>query len=89
MSVPFSPDALYSLLSPARFNGKPTDLREGEEEKCVFQSLCSESKWCRSQPLTAAQTSAAKEEPGAAGLALSFIVLSFGFLILKVLRVGV
>ena len=40
MNVRFSPDALYSLISPARFNGKPTDLREGEEEKCVFQSLC-------------------------------------------------
>ena len=39
MNVPFSPDALYSLISPAHFNGKPTDLREGEEEKCVFQSL--------------------------------------------------
>lgn len=55
---------------------KPADLREGEEEKCVFQSLCSESKWWLSQPLTLHRpsSSAAKEEPGAAGLTLSFII---------------
>lgn len=77
MNVPFSPDALYSLISPARFNGKPTDLREGEEEKCVFQSLCLfREQWCLSQPLTLHRpsSSAAEEEPGAAGLTLSFTV---------------
>lgn len=78
MDIPFSPDALSSLISSARSHGKHTDLREGEEEKCVFHSLVySESKPCLSQPLTAAHAlffCSKGGNPGAAGLDLSFAV---------------
>ena len=51
---------------------------EKVRKRSVFSNLflCSESKWCLSQPLTLHRpsSSAAEEEPGAAGLTLSFIV---------------